>query len=92
MATAKRSPTPFVQFARARVAEPDARLNAPASVHRAATRSRTVLPRSSERLTLEVSLAAQNLTDEAARNPIAITNDQVLLAGRIVRLGLRGPL
>ncbi len=51
-----------------------------------------MLPRSSERLTLEVSLAAQNLTDEATRNPIASNNDQVLLAGRTVRLGLRGPL
>jgi len=43
-----------------------------------------------ERLNLELSLAAHNLTDEAARNPIAINKDRILLPGRTVRLGLRG--
>lgn len=45
---------------------------------------------SGERLNLELSLAAHNLTDEAARNPIAINKDRILLPGRTVRLGLRG--
>lgn len=39
---------------------------------------------------LELFLDGRNLADEAARNPVAINKDDVLLRGRTFRIGLRG--
>lgn len=40
-------------------------------------------------LELDLMLSGQNLTDEAARNPVAINKDEVQMRGRAVRLALR---
>ncbi len=40
-------------------------------------------------LDFELMLSGRNLTDAAARNPIAINKDEVELPGRSIRVALR---